>query len=209
MFAKHSVAAGLAGWLILALPSSAAAQEIGSLPLPLVEVSAGYALMRDTTVDQQYPAGWYLSGAVNLTQWLGLVGEAGGSYWSEDTVIGGMQLALSEKRRAYTFMAGARFFHKTGRIVPFGQFLAGVERRRFEQTQRWMGDGPHGGPDTWSPPSATNFAIQPGGGVTVLLTENVGVRAAGDYRCVIDIDDDDVRNEFRFLTGFTFHWGGR
>jgi hypothetical protein len=90
-------------------------------------------------------------------------------------------------------MGGPRFFKKTGRVAPFAQVLAGVAQRRLE---------------SWE---ATDFAFQPGGGVTIFLAERVGVRLAADYRCIVDFDEDENSywNEFRVLSGFTFNWGAR
>ena len=54
---------------LLFAPPSARAQEVGALPVPVAELSAGYAFMRDIDVDENFPAGWYLSGGANLNQW--------------------------------------------------------------------------------------------------------------------------------------------
>ena len=43
----------------------------------------------------------------------------------------------------------------------------------------------------------------------MLLTENVGVRAAVDYRWLVDFTNEDQQGELRILTGFSFHWGRR
>ena len=169
--------------------------------------------MRDVTsdIDIDYPAGWYFSAASNVTRWLGLVGEASGSYRSEDATYLEGTVNFSEKRRVYTFMAGPRFFHKTGRIAPFAQVLAGVAHLRLQQSETRTVPGPQGQPagvGIWNPTSS-DFALQPGGGIAVYLTERVGLRIAGDYRWIIDADDDEVLNELRLLTGFTLHWGSR
>jgi opacity protein-like surface antigen len=198
----------------IAAPRPASAQEVGTMPVPLVEVMAGYTFMRDFTESRDispdfpkhvdFPAGWAFSTAVNPTQWLGLVGEVTGSY-KNDLNLTFDELAVSNKARVYTFMGGPRFFKKVGRVAPFGQVLAGVAHMRLEST---LPEVPEFG--TFSE-DATNFAFQPGGGVTIFLTENVGVRLAADYRCIIDHTDDgnDYANEFRFLSGFTFNWGAR
>jgi two-component system sensor kinase FixL len=60
------------------------AQESPVVPVPVVEVSAGYTFMRDVSDDLpehvNFPVGWYGSTTVNLTTWFGLVGEGTGSY---------------------------------------------------------------------------------------------------------------------------------
>ena len=193
--------------LLLAPPVRA--QDVGTMPLPKGEVSVGYSFMRDFTdiIDDSgtnFPAGWYFSGAINTNQWLGLVGEVTGAYKNLDESAFGVR--WSTKMQVYTLLGGPRFFHKTGRVVPFGQFLAGVAHARAKVTLPVEVGGSEFSDD------ATDFAIQPGGGLTVLLTENVGVRVAGDYRCIIDFagsDENQYTNELRFITGFTFHWGAR
>ncbi|HXW05200.1 MAG TPA: hypothetical protein VD833_08210 [Vicinamibacterales bacterium] len=189
-------------------PLAVSAQDLVDLPVPVVEISAGYAVMRDTTGDEQYPAGWYFSGGWNLNQLFGLVAEAGGSYRSQDLSYSPAGIELSDKRRVYTFLAGPRFFHRTGRLVPFVQVLAGLAQREIDQREVRVGNSAPSTVSYWRP-SYNYFAVQPGGGLTVYLTERVGVRVAGDYRCIVDENNDDVRNEYRFLTGFTFHWGNR
>jgi hypothetical protein len=192
---------------LLCAPPPVSAQEAGTLPLPIAELSAGYAFMRNTHIDENFPAGWYLSGGVNLSQWFAIVGEAGGGYATvRETPPFGEPHELSSKLEDYAFMGGPRFFRKTGRVVPFGQFLVGVRYARQRETATYGAEPPHRGGML----TATDLAIQPGGGVTVLLTERVGLRVAADFRTVIDTEDEtEYTNEFRFITGFTFHWGRR
>lgn len=191
----------------LAAPRPAAAQEVGAMPIPLVEVSAGYTFMRDYggPGGLNYPAGWVFSGAFNPTTWLGIVGEVTGAYKNDLNFTGPFE-TLSRDMRFYTFMAGPRIFEKAGRVVPFAQVLVGAAHRRSETTfipdPRGLGEISYG---------TTDFAIQPGGGLTVLLTEHVGVRLAADYRLIVDFDEDgnDYNHQFRVVSGFTFNWGAR
>jgi hypothetical protein len=189
--------------LLLAPVPSAAGQDLATSSVPPVDVSAGYAMAHDTTHQRTFPAGWYGSAAVNPAQWFGIAGEVSGTY------SGTEEFAFAEghdtiSRRVYTVMAGPRFFQKVGRIVPFGQFLAGVAVEHESSTSVWQGRA-HSGTLTWN-----RFAIQPGAGVTVLMTERVGIRAQADYRCVMDFEDEaEYINAFRFAAGFTLHWGGQ
>jgi opacity protein-like surface antigen len=175
--------------LCTATPRPASAQEVG-MPVPVGQVMAGYTFMRDLEAnDVNFPAGWVFSAAVNPSRWLGVVGEATGSY-NNSLDLGFGQPAV--EARVYTFMGGPRFFKQAGRIAPFGQILAGAANRRIEGF------------------SKTSFAFQPGGGVTIFLTERVGVRVAGDYRCIVDHDEEfTYTNEIRVVSGFTLHWGAR
>jgi hypothetical protein len=193
--------------LVVLPPPSALAQEIGAIPVPAVEVSAGYTFMRDfarhgtSEGHVDFPAGWYLSGAANVNRWFGIVGEFTGSYknnldlstpgWSESSDL-----------RVYTLMAGPRFFRPSGRIAPFAQMLTGVAHLRERREHSGLPNQ-----FTWT---TTQFALQPGIGLTVHLTDRVGVRFSGDYRTLIEFDDGaDYTHEFRLLSGFTFNWGAR
>lgn len=176
------------------------------------EISGGYMFLRETTSivptapKTDFPAGWYFSGAINPTAWLGLVAEVSGSYRSKMDLTSGDNYSYSRDARIYTLLAGPRFFHKAGRVAPFAQVLVGVADIRRHTT--WP---PQFGSLTTTS-NTTAFAIQPGGGVTVYLTQHAGVRLAGDYRNIVDFvgnDDNNYIDQFRVLTGFTWEWGGR
>jgi opacity protein-like surface antigen len=175
----------------------------------MVEVSAGYTFMRDLSddlpEDVNFPLGWYGSTTVNVTKWFGIVGEGTGSYKNDLNLdLGGY--AFSNDARVYTLMGGPRFSATLGRFRPYAQVLAGGAHLRLKTTfpsELLVG--------TMSQHD-TEFAFQPGGGLAILLNEHVGVKVAGDYRCIIDFvkgDGNEYSNEFRLLTGFMFNWGTR
>lgn len=184
--------------LVLSTAPSVSAQESGAPPLPIGEASAGYAFMRDTTIEENFPAGWYFSAAANLREWFALAGEVNGAHKELFDLM-----PLSMKASLYTFMGGPRFFMKRGRIVPFAQVLAGAAHFRFSMTGAATPDADG---------SDTQFAVQPGGGVTVLLTQNVGVRGAVDYRRIVftgDDEDPEDDSQIRVIAGVVFGWGAR
>jgi opacity protein-like surface antigen len=191
----------VAAGILLVLPGIAVAQEATAPPIPVVEVSGGYMLMRDTHLEENFPGGWYFSGTVNFNRWFGLVGEAGGSYKTLEQAFG--LVTLTSRRQVYTVLGGPRFFHQVGRVVPFAQVLAGSARTKMSV------DVPaeFGGFRL----SNTDFALQPGGGVTIYLSDRVGVRLAADYRSIIDYSAGDwyVTNDYRAMAGLTFGWGAR
>jgi opacity protein-like surface antigen len=189
---------GCCAVLFSAVPS-ASAQERVAPALSLVEVSAGYAFMRDTTMEENFPAGWYSSAAINLNQWFGVAGEVTGAHKKLTDIA-----PMSVKANFYTFMGGPRFFFKRGRIVPFAQVLAGAAQLR------WKAAEPAGGSDATG--TDTKFALQPGGGLSVLLTPNVSVRGAVDYRRIVFTDADEFdedNSQVRVITGVVFGWGAR
>lgn len=195
---------GIALVLAVGIPAAASAQESGAPPVPAVEISGGYTFLRDGLKEgTNFPTGWYASSTVNLNRWFGLVGEATGSYKS-NLNLGTEELNSSTDASEYTFMGGPRFAAKAGRLMPFGQFLAGAAHLRASV------DMPMGMPGHFGV-SDTQFAFQPGGGVNVLLTDNLSLHLGGDYRCIIDFsgDENTYTNQLRFLTGFSFNWGAR
>jgi opacity protein-like surface antigen len=205
MAVSTRITAFAAAAILAAGAAPLAAQEAGEMPVPAVEVSGGYLLMHNTDTKDGYPGGWYFSTVGNVTRWFGVVVEATGSYRSERTTYLSGDVDVLAKDRVQTYMAGGRFFHKSGRFVPFGQMLAGVETRRFRDTITFA----EGRTIQSGGRAANKFALQPGAGVTVYLTERIGLRAAVDYCASFDIGDDGVLSEVRYLTGFTFRWGRR
>jgi len=184
-----------------------AAQEGGAIPVPAGEVSAGYTFMRffeeapngDSGVN--FPAGWHAGAAANLNHWLAVAGEATGSYKNNLFEFNGEGTSSHVDASMFTLMVGPRFFSKRGRVSPFGQFLMGAAHVRANAN--FVGFGM----SNTSTETETRFAIQPGGGVLVYLTDSVGVRAAADFRTVFW--EEDSSNAFAFSTGMTFHWGRR
>ena len=182
---------------LFSIATPVSAQESRALPLPLVETSAGYAFMRDTTIEEDFPAGWYFSAATNLNHWFGLAGEISGAHKK----LAGIA-PVSVRANLYTFMGGPRFFLKRGAIVPFAEILAGTAHLRWKPTE------PIGTTD--AAVTDTKFALQPGGGVTVLLTPNVSLRGAVDYRRIVFTDADEFEeddSQVRAIVGVVFGWG--
>ena len=212
MSVLRTVAAVSAVWaLSLPFAPQTFAQEPGGAAIPLAEVSGGYVYMRDLSEDipghdgVSFPKSWYFSGGVNPTEYFGLVGEISGSHKNNlDFTIEGYN--ITNRVQIYTFLAGPRFFHRFGRVVPYAQVLTGVAHGRVKTTM----------PAEFGlnalKTSSTNVAVQPGGGITLLLTNNVGLRAAADYRSIVDFVTDaknDYNNQFRVAGGFVMQWGGR
>ncbi len=216
----------LAVSILLTIPlSSAFAQDINTMPVPKAEFSAGYSFMRDMSKREltgfdhfNLPAGWYTTGAFNPTEWFGLVGEIAGNYRNdlnfdlgnvlEEPGPTGLSVGTGDVHM-YTALGGVRFFHKFGRVVPFGQLLAGVVHVRTTQTPSALGSDL--GLEL-EKATDNNLGIQPGGGVTVYLTETMGVRLAADYRSMIDFNNagtNDYYHAIRIVSGFTLQWAGR
>jgi opacity protein-like surface antigen len=221
----RTVLALAVGTLVALPPSAAFAQDVNTMPVPKIEASAGYAFMRDMSKREltgfdhlNFPAGWYTTGAFNPTEWLGLVGEAAGHYRNnvnfdlgeivETPGLTGLSVGTGDVH-LYSALGGVRIFRKFGRVVPFGQVLAGVVHVRTTQTPSAIGT--EFGLVT-EKTTDNNFGIQPGGGVTVYLTENLGVRLAADYRSMVDFNSqnkNDYYNALRVVGGLNLQWSPR
>jgi hypothetical protein len=82
-----------------------------------------------------------------------------------------------------------RWFGLTGEISGAHEKVAGIARGRI-----------------------VPFALQPGGGVTAFLTENVSVRGAVDDRRIVFTDADEFdedNSKVRAIAGVVFGWGAR
>jgi hypothetical protein len=188
----------------LFMPTVVFAQDTAP-PIPVAEISGGYMLMRHSGDDsaKTFPGGWFFSGAANLNQWFGIVGEAGGSHKGENVDASGFR--TENRLNLYTFMAGPRFFRQYGRVVPFAQVLTGVAR------STWNGDYASGSFQGTFEGARNDFALQPGGGLTFYVSERVGARIGADYRYLADVSEEEVESahEFRVIAGLTFGWGQR
>ncbi len=146
---------------------------------PSIELSVGLNVPIPTT--------WYGSVTKNLTDSVGVVGEVTGH---ESVGIPGLTL------RTHSFLAGPRFAGgRTGSLVPFAQMLFGAVRisSRVDVLGLVVNT------------SQTEFALQPGAGVDMMLTDRVGVRLQGDYRRILA--GTGGASDFRFAVGAVFGVG--
>jgi opacity protein-like surface antigen len=164
---------------------------------PRAELSGGYSFMHDMDRGEDFSTGWFGSAAGHINEWIGVVTEVGGNYTMcrkcergpfTSQTFRGTDLHL----RVYTFMAGPRFdSHAISAVTPFAQVLFG---------------GSHAsGGFQFDGALTTGFTYQPGGGVDLNVTPNVGIRLQGDYR-VIRTQGHNGK-ESRFLVGVVLRSG--
>lgn len=169
--------------LVLGFAGPAIAQDT-----PKADVAISYSILRDQDIEETFSLGWVAAVAGNLNDWFAIVGEVGGNYKSIDIL--GIDIDLN----VHSFLAGPRFAgRQSTKATPFGQILVGAARAS-------------GGAFGISA-SRTAFAIQPGGGVDIAVSPNVGIRLQGDYRAIRD--EGETSNEFRFAVGVLFRLGRR
>ena len=175
---------------------------LGAVPLkaadtPRAEVSGGYSFMHDEDRSENFSAGWVASAVGNVNEWFGVAVEAGGNYRvCRQCQVGPFTSerfrGTDRSLRVYTYMAGPRFAsHAISAVTPFAQILFG---------------GSHiSGGVQFVGALNTGFTYQPGAGVDVKVTPNVGIRLQGDYR-VIRTQGHDGK-ESRFLVGVVIRSG--
>jgi opacity protein-like surface antigen len=184
--------AGL-GALLSMFPAVARAQNTG-------ELSAGWRLLN---VEQEtFTAGWYADVLGNITDAFGVVGEVGGHYKSFDETrfIAGAQVQVSADARVHTFMGGARYtVRRNPRLTPFVQALVGLAHASVDVEGSATVAGRTFSVDESE--SASDAAIELGGGVNIGVTDGIGLRLSGSY---FRIFEDDAGNAVRFAAGVVF-----
>lgn len=191
MTVKVVVVSGIVNLVILmGMPSVTVAQNAG-------EIAGGYQFMRQFPLGGNFPAGWFVSAGAELSDTLALVGEVAGSQMSETST----HVDVTSDRDVLTVLGGARFGMEAGPIRPFGQMLVGLAMSEMDVSG--TGFEPHSASDQ-------AFAIQPGGGVDIPLTESVAARAMVDYRRIYFGDDTGVGgvNQMRVAVGLVIGFGG-
>jgi opacity protein-like surface antigen len=171
--------AAIALWLTCA-SAPAAAQTLRP-----VEMFGGYAFVHDPKNDVSLPAGWIAGGAFRLTDWLSAIADASGGYRTDDAF--GAPVRLS----AHALLVGARASARIGRLVEFGQLLAGVVR----------GSGSAFG----FTDASTAFALQPGAGVDYPLSRRLAARGEIDVRFIRNQPNgNEAGYEYRFAAALVY-----
>lgn len=166
--------------LVGLLPRHASAQAARPL-----DVWGGYSLAHDPRDEVTLPAGWVAGAAIGVTPWLSVVGDVSGQYKTVVLLVSEAQISV------HTAMGGARASARIGRLIEFGQLLAGAVRT------------------SGSAFGATNvnrsLGIQPGVGADYPLTRRFNARAELDIRLMRS--QPDTANggyEYRFAAGLVY-----
>lgn len=168
-------------------------REAAAQDAPAADVSAGYQFLSGKGENEDewenFPQGWYVDAAANVTNSVGVVGQVSGNYKHFDDDDFDLRL--------HTFMGGVRV-SSPGRVRGFGQFLVGGANFKAS--------------DDIDSVSETDLAIQMGAGVTIMGSGNVGLRVGADYLRVIAKDDGELSggedvNGLRVVVGVVFGLG--
>jgi len=154
---------------------------------PTFELSGGYQFLH--VPDQNFPFGLNVDGARHYGS-LGLVAELGWSHGSDDSE------GVDASFNAWNYGVGGRWTRfNSGRMWPYAQVILGAEtlHSSFEV----------GGVDTSD--TQTSFMLQPGVGVTYVVSDGFGIFGQVDYRRTFfdepDDTDDSINNQFRVFVG--------
>jgi hypothetical protein len=141
-------------------------------------VFAGYAALNDVTDRVTYPAGWVVGVAGHLKGWLSLAGDVDGQYDTIPSIGSDFHLA------SHTVTGGPRASARLGRLVEFGQVLAGV----IQSTNSVFG----------STETTRHAVLQPGVGLDFPLSGKWAVRGELDVRFI------DTGQEIRVAAGLVY-----
>ena len=191
-----------AGILLLTLGAAlpAAAQDQRK-----AEISAGYQMLafKDTDVDETLGRGWYADVAGNIGPVFAAVFQVGGNYktFEETETLWGVTSTVKATLKVHEFLGGVRVGPRHTTISPYAEFLIGGVNGSFDAGASVVGGGQTLF-STSSSDSATDLAMQIGGGVTVWLSKRVGIRGTVGYLRIMSEDED--ANVLRAAGGISF-----
>lgn len=173
--------------LAIAFAVPAAAQP------PESEWSVGYSYLRDpgssilaaTASDDSFPVGWAAGAARRIWRSVSIAGEVAGHYKRRTTLDEDVRLSY------HGFLGGPRASLALGRVTEFVQVLAGAVHGR--------------GSAFGTTVAATDFALQPGGGIDYALGGRLAARLQLDYRWIRGSAGRNAASQFRAVAGIVVH----
>jgi hypothetical protein len=190
---------------VLMVASSAVAQDTSR-----GEVSGGWRYYHATIRSvvptfeleptNDYPQGWYGDVALNLSPKFSLVGEVGGTYYSDELNRASTFISTRESTevRFHTFLGGVRVrAPQNRRLVPFGQVLFGGEHDTSSRERVITFSFTPTPSTTSSEASSSNAVLALDGGMTIMAGW-LGVRSSVGYARFFSRADADA---FRLSLG--------
>lgn len=181
-----------------------AAGLIGSLALPAnaddgprADIAGGYSLIYDHDIKTTFPAGWFASAAVNVTNAFAIAGEVSGHYKSESTAVSAG--SANGSLRVHTFLAGPRFVAGTGAARFYVQVLAGAAMAT---------DGVNvssGGTSASASSSETDFCYMPAVGLDIGFNRETAIRIGAGER-LIRVSGGSTSKEFQAVAGIVIRF---
>jgi len=163
---------------VLALASVAAPARADD---PRADIALGYSLIYDHDIKTTFPAGWFVSAAVNATRLFAVAGEVSGHYKSDVTSL-----------RVHTFLAGPRLVGGAGAARFFAQLLAGAAVSSVGSTAISASS------------SQTNFCYMPAVGLDIGFNPRTAMRLGAGERFIRD--NGGTSHQFQFVAGLVFRF---
>ena len=185
---------------ILVVIAAVAASPAIAQETPKFEIGVNYSILNERTLDETLPVGWTVPVAYNFNDWLAVAGEVGANYKSNTFLGQDLDIDIS------SYMVGPKFTKRGKNVTFFFQMLGGAARGaadldlnlpNFPRLNSFLGQRDLSR-------STTQFALQPGGGIDVSVSDNVAIRFQGDYRAILA---DNTLNQFRLGAGVVFKLG--
>lgn len=182
----------LAAAIGLLAAGSAAAQAQST---PAFDLGLAWSFLQDKQLDERFDRGGLVSLGITISQGSSLVGEL--SYHEKDLIVSPDAEAEAAsgatiKTSFGSLMGGFRFWGK-GKSRVYIQVLAGGARTKLEA-----------GPADVT--TETKFALQPGAGIDLRMSNSVALRAGGDYRIIYA---EEHLKQWRGYAGLAFYFGQR
>ena len=143
---------------------------------PRADIAGGYSLIYDHEILTTFPAGWFFSGAFNVTNRFAIAAELSGHYKS---------LTASDSSRVHTLVAGPRFISGTGAARFYGELLAGAA--------------------VFNGNSATDFCYIPAIGLDIGFNPRTAMRIGAGER-FIRVAGGSTSKQFQFVAGLVFRF---
>jgi hypothetical protein len=177
---------------------------LGSLALPATadegpraDIAGGYSLIYDHDIRTTFPAGWFGSASVNVTNFFAIAGEVSGHYKSVSTAssAGSANTSL----RVHTYLAGPRFVSGTGAARFYLEILAGGA------TSSTGVNVSSGSTSASASASETNFCYMPAVGLDIGFNRETAMRIGAGER-LIRVSGGSTSKQFQFIAGLVLRF---
>ena len=164
---------------------------------PRADIAGGYSLIYDHDIKTTFPAGWFASAALNVTNAFAIAGEVSGHYKSESTAVSAGSTNAS--LRVHTFLAGPRFVAGTGAARFYAQVLAGAA------TATAGINVSSGSTSASASSSETDFCYMPAVGLDIGFNRETAIRIGAGER-LIRVSGGSTSKEFQAVAGIVIRF---
>lgn len=176
---------------------------LGSLALPATaddgpraDIAGGYSLIYAHDIKTTFPAGWFGSASVNVTNFFAIAGEVSGHYKSESIAS---SAGVTTSLRVHTYLAGPRFVSGTGAARFYLEILAGGA------TASNGVNVSSGGTSASASASETNFCYMPAVGLDIGFNRETAMRIGAGER-LIRVSGGSTSKQFQFIAGLVLRF---